>query len=96
MTDDTATARKTSSFGFRDVDATEKVQMVRGVFDSVASNYDLMNDLMSGGVHRLWKDAAAAKLNPRPGEVILDVAGGTGDIHARVVADMQYLLGHDT
>jgi demethylmenaquinone methyltransferase / 2-methoxy-6-polyprenyl-1,4-benzoquinol methylase len=83
MTDDTATARKTSSFGFRDVDATEKVQMVRGVFDSVASNYDLMNDLMSGGVHRLWKDAAAAKLNPRPGEVILDVAGGTGDMARR-------------
>ena len=74
---------KTSSFGFRDVDAKEKVQMVRGVFDSVASNYDLMNDLMSAGVHRLWKDAAAAKLNPRPGETILDVAGGTGDMARR-------------
>ncbi|MFC5344285.1 class I SAM-dependent methyltransferase [Brevundimonas staleyi] len=73
----------TSSFGFRDVDAREKVRMVRGVFDSVASNYDLMNDLMSGGVHRLWKDAAAAKLNPRPGETILDVAGGTGDMARR-------------
>ena len=73
----------TSSFGFRDVDAREKVKMVRGVFDSVAANYDLMNDLMSGGVHRLWKDAAAAKLNPRPGEVILDVAGGTGDMARR-------------
>ena len=83
MTDDNASAKKTSSFGFRDVDATEKVQMVRGVFNSVASNYDLMNDLMSGGVHRLWKDAAAAKLNPRPGEVILDVAGGTGDMARR-------------
>lgn len=57
--------------------------MVRGVFDSVASNYDLMNDLMSAGVHRLWKDAAAAKLNPRPGETILDVAGGTGDMARR-------------
>ncbi len=74
---------KTSSFGFRDVDATEKVRLVRGVFDSVASNYDLMNDLMSVGVHRLWKDAAAAKLNPRPGETILDVAGGTGDMARR-------------
>ncbi|WP_409450244.1 MULTISPECIES: class I SAM-dependent methyltransferase [unclassified Brevundimonas] len=74
---------KTSSFGFRDVDAREKVKMVRGVFDSVASNYDLMNDLMSGGVHRIWKDAAAAKLNARPGEVILDVAGGTGDMARR-------------
>ncbi len=73
----------TSPFGFRDVDAREKVQMVRGVFDSVASSYDLMNDLMSGGVHRLWKDAAASKLNPRPGETILDVAGGTGDMARR-------------
>lgn len=82
----------TSSFGFRDVDAREKVRMVRGVFDSVASNYDLMNDLMSGGVHRLWKDAAAAKLNPRPGETILDVAGGTGDMarrYARMVRRAQ-------
>ena len=70
----TEPAQKTSSFGFRDVDAREKVRLVRGVFDSVASNYDLMNDLMSAGVHRLWKDAAAAKLNPRPGERILDVA----------------------
>ena len=72
-----------SSFGFRDVEAGEKVRLVRGVFDSVASKYDLMNDLMSAGVHRLWKDAAAAKLNPRPGEVILDVAGGTGDMARR-------------
>ena len=78
-----ASSGKTSSFGFRDVDATEKVRLVRGVFDSVASNYDLMNDLMSAGVHRLWKDAAAAKLNPRPGETILDVAGGTGDMARR-------------
>src|SRR5690606_39012266 len=74
---------KTSSFGFRDVDAKEKVQMVRGVFDSVASNYDLMNDLMSAGVHRIWKDATAAKLNVRPGEVVLDMAGGTGDMARR-------------
>jgi len=74
---------KTSTFGFRDVEAGEKVRLVRGVFDSVASSYDLMNDLMSAGVHRLWKDAAAARLNPRPGEVILDVAGGTGDMARR-------------
>ena len=73
----------TSSFGFRDVNAREKVRMVRGVFDSVASNYDLMNDLMSGGVHRLWKDAVAARLNPQPGEVIIDCAGGTGDMARR-------------
>lgn len=78
-----ADAQKTSSFGFRDVEAGEKVRLVRGVFDRVASRYDLMNDLMSGGVHRLWKDAAAARLNPRPGETILDVAGGTGDMARR-------------
>ena len=83
MTDTASPSGKTSSFGFRDVDATEKVRMVRGVFDSVASSYDLMNDLMSVGVHRLWKDAAAARLNPRPGETILDVAGGTGDMARR-------------
>lgn len=83
MIDTDPPSGKTSSFGFRDVDAKEKVRMVRGVFDSVASNYDLMNDLMSGGVHRLWKDAAAARLNPRPGETILDVAGGTGDMARR-------------
>ena len=83
MTDAPHSSGTTSSFGFRDVDAKEKVKMVRGVFDSVASSYDLMNDLMSGGVHRLWKDAAAAKLNPRPGETILDVAGGTGDMARR-------------
>ena len=78
-----AASGATSPFGVRDVDATEKVRMVRGVFDRVASRYDLMTDLMSGGVHRLWKDAAAARLNPRPGETILDVAGGTGDMARR-------------
>ena len=73
----------TATFGFRDVDASEKAGLVRGVFDSVASRYDLMNDLMSGGVHRLWKDATAARLNPQPGEVIVDCAGGTGDMARR-------------
>jgi demethylmenaquinone methyltransferase/2-methoxy-6-polyprenyl-1,4-benzoquinol methylase len=72
-----------SSFGFRDVGAREKVALVRGVFDRVASRYDLMNDLMSGGAHRLWKDAAAARLNPQPGETIVDCAGGTGDMARR-------------
>jgi len=92
------TAEKTSPFGFRDVDAREKVQLVRGVFDSVASSYDLMNDLMSGGVHRLWKDAAAAKLNARPGETILDVAGGTGDMarrYSKMARRAQERLGGD-
>jgi len=72
-----------ATFGFRDVDASEKAGMVRGVFDRVAKRYDLMNDLMSGGVHRLWKDAVAARLNPQPGEVIVDCAGGTGDMARR-------------
>src|SRR5436190_9094062 len=69
--------------GFREVDASEKPGLVRGVFDRVARRYDLMNDLMSGGVHRLWKDAVAARLNPQPGETIIDCAGGTGDMARR-------------
>jgi demethylmenaquinone methyltransferase/2-methoxy-6-polyprenyl-1,4-benzoquinol methylase len=73
-----------ATFGYKDVDPSEKAGLVRGVFDKVAGNYDLMNDLMSGGVHRVWKDMTAARLNPQPGEVILDVAGGTGDIARRL------------
>ena len=68
------------SFGFEDVEPEEKTARVRGVFRSVASRYDLMNDLMSAGVHRLWKHDTLSKLNPQPGEKLLDVAGGTGDI----------------
>jgi demethylmenaquinone methyltransferase/2-methoxy-6-polyprenyl-1,4-benzoquinol methylase len=71
-------------FGFRRVDAAEKPSLVRGVFDSVAARYDLMNDLMSGGVHRLWKDGMVGWLHPRGGGVHLDVAGGTGDIAFRI------------
>src|SRR5579875_3664238 len=73
-----------ATFGFKDVDPSEKPSLVRGVFDRVAGRYDLMNDLMSGGVHRLWKDMTAARLNPRPGELIVDCAGGTGDIAERL------------
>ena len=73
-----------ASFGYRDVGAGEKQGLVRGVFANVARSYDLMNDLMSGGVHRLWKDAFVDQLNPRPGWTVLDVAGGTGDIAFRV------------
>jgi demethylmenaquinone methyltransferase/2-methoxy-6-polyprenyl-1,4-benzoquinol methylase len=74
----------TASFGYRDVPEAEKEGLVREVFSSVASKYDLMNDLMSGGVHRLWKDAMVEWLNPRPGWRVLDVAGGTGDIAFRI------------
>ncbi|MGA9658288.1 MAG: bifunctional demethylmenaquinone methyltransferase/2-methoxy-6-polyprenyl-1,4-benzoquinol methylase UbiE [Asticcacaulis sp.] len=74
----------TSPFGFKDVDAREKVSMVHGVFASVAPKYDLMNDVMSFGVHHVWKDAACARLNPQPGEIIIDCAGGTGDIARRL------------
>lgn len=79
-------SERVASFGARDVDAAEKAGLVRGVFDSVARRYDLMNDLMSGGVHRLWKDATAARLNPQPGETIIDCAGGTGDMARRFQA----------
>ena len=72
-----------ATFGFQDVDPADKPGLVRGVFDRVAGRYDLMNDLMSAGVHRLWKDMAAARLNPRPGETIIDCAGGTGDMAMR-------------
>ncbi len=71
-------------FGERAVDADEKTRLVRGVFDSVADKYDLMNDLMSGGVHRLWKDRLVRMIRPRPQDHHLDVAGGTGDIAFRV------------
>lgn len=69
-----------TDFGFRTVTAAEKTKLVRGVFDSVANRYDLMNDAMSLGIHRLWKKEFIAALAPRPGETFLDVAGGTGDI----------------
>jgi demethylmenaquinone methyltransferase/2-methoxy-6-polyprenyl-1,4-benzoquinol methylase len=69
-------------FGFETVPAAEKAGRVRAVFDSVAANYDLMNDLMSGGLHRLWKRFALGRTALRPGDLALDVAGGTGDLSA--------------
>lgn len=74
-------------FGFREVPAADKSDMVRGVFASVAPSYDVMNDLMSGGLHRVWKDHfVRRRLSPLPGMRCLDVAGGTGDIAERIVA----------
>ncbi|MFE3836639.1 bifunctional demethylmenaquinone methyltransferase/2-methoxy-6-polyprenyl-1,4-benzoquinol methylase UbiE [Pseudogemmobacter sonorensis] len=77
---------KTTHFGFRDVPEAEKAGMVHGVFSSVASKYDVMNDLMSAGIHRIWKDAMMDWLAPRPGQRLLDVAGGTGDVAFRFLA----------
>ncbi len=71
---------ETTHFGFREIPVAEKAQRVRAVFDSVAERYDLMNDLMSAGVHRLWKRAFVHEARPRAGEAFLDLAGGTGDI----------------
>ena len=72
------------NFGDEQVSPDEKTRRVGGVFTSVAKSYDVMNDLMSGGMHRLWKDRFVAKVKPRPGEHILDMAGGTGDIAFRM------------
>ena len=74
---------KTTHFGFQDIPEAEKAGRVRGVFGSVASKYDVMNDAMSFGIHRIWKDAMMDWLAPRPGQRLLDVAGGTGDISFR-------------
>jgi len=80
MTDDT---QKTTHFGFQTVNEGEKAGMVHGVFSRVASKYDIMNDVMSVGIHRIWKDAMMDWLAPRPGQKLLDVAGGTGDVAFR-------------
>jgi demethylmenaquinone methyltransferase/2-methoxy-6-polyprenyl-1,4-benzoquinol methylase len=77
MTDD---PEKTTHFGFQTVDEGSKAGMVHGVFSNVASKYDVMNDVMSGGVHRIWKDAMMDWLSPRGDQRLLDVAGGTGDV----------------
>jgi demethylmenaquinone methyltransferase / 2-methoxy-6-polyprenyl-1,4-benzoquinol methylase len=67
-------------FGFETVDEREKARHVRGVFDSVAPKYDVMNDLMSVGLHRIWKKYTITVANPQPGDQVLDIAGGTGDL----------------
>ena len=76
----------TVPFGYEDIPATDKTARVGGVFTNVASRYDLMNDAMSGGMHRLWKDRFVRRVKPRAGEQILDMAGGTGDIAFRLAA----------
>jgi demethylmenaquinone methyltransferase/2-methoxy-6-polyprenyl-1,4-benzoquinol methylase len=75
---------KSTHFGYQQVDWEEKQRRVAGVFDSVAQNYDLMNDVMSFGVHRLWKRFAVEQSGARPGQRVLDLAGGTGDLAARL------------
>jgi demethylmenaquinone methyltransferase / 2-methoxy-6-polyprenyl-1,4-benzoquinol methylase len=79
-TDETRAGERKADFGFEQVAWDEKTHRVRGVFDSVAGRYDLMNDLMSGGLHRLWKQFALSLTGLKPGQQALDVAGGTGDI----------------
>ncbi len=74
----------TVDYGFQSVDPQEKTRRVRSVFERVARRYDVMNDVMSGGLHRLWKDHFVGKIKPRAGERILDLAGGTGDIAFRM------------
>jgi len=76
---------KTIDFGYDEVPEDQKQGKVREVFDSVASKYDLMNDAMSLGIHRVWKDMTITKVNPQPGELLIDVAGGTGDLARRFI-----------
>ena len=75
---------ETVSFGYEDIDAAEKTGRVGEVFSNVAAKYDVMNDAMSAGMHRLWKDRFVKRVKPQPGETILDMAGGTGDIAFRM------------
>lgn len=81
----TENTNSTTHFGYQTVPEGEKAGMVHGVFTRVASRYDVMNDLMSMGIHRVWKDAMMDWLAPRPGQRLLDVAGGTGDVAFRFI-----------
>ncbi len=84
-----ADSAETADYGFENVPREEKRRLVRHVFDRVAPRYDLMNDLMSLGVHRLWKAHLVDLVRPRPGEVLLDLAGGTGDVAQRLFTAAQ-------
>ena len=87
------TNAETTHFGYKTVPVDDKANLVKGVFDSVASNYDIMNDLMSGGLHRLWKRRTIEQAQVRKGHVILDLAGGTGDL-AKEFAKLVGPQGH--
>ncbi len=86
---------ETVSFGYQEVAATEKTARVGDVFTSVARNYDRMNDAMSAGMHRVWKDRFVRRVKPRAGEYILDMAGGTGDIAFRMVPSQAHVTVAD-
>lgn len=86
-------SKETTHFGYETVDVEDKARRVRGVFDSVAGNYDLMNDLMSGGLHRLWKRFTIEQAAIRRGQHVLDLAGGTGDL-AKAFAGQVGTSGH--
>lgn len=90
----TAESSKTTHFGFEDVPEDEKQSRVDAVFQNVAEKYDLMNDSMSFGVHRIWKDAFIRRLDPGPGTQLVDVAGGTGDIAFRFLKYTQKARSH--
>lgn len=83
MTNDAGQEKTTTHFGYKTVDAREKASLVAGVFHSVAAKYDVMNDLMSAGIHRLWKRFTIELSGVRPGNRVLDIAGGTGDLAAK-------------
>jgi demethylmenaquinone methyltransferase / 2-methoxy-6-polyprenyl-1,4-benzoquinol methylase len=85
----------TVSFGYEQVSPEEKTRRVGGVFSSVARSYDRMNDAMSGGMHRLWKDQFVRRIRPRAGEHFLDMAGGTGDIAFRLAAKGAHVMVSD-
>ena len=78
-------SKETTHFGYKSVSVEDKAGLVKGVFDSVAGRYDLMNDLMSGGLHRLWKRYTVEQARVRRGQTVLDLAGGTGDLARRFV-----------
>ena len=86
---------QTASFGFEEVPRDQKTARVGEVFSSVADSYDRMNDLMSGGLHRLWKDRFVRRVRPRTGEDVLDMAGGTGDVAFRLARSGAHVTAAD-